>query len=142
MTAETLPVLETGWEPNTPADDTVLRHGVLALAATWEAIGRVVVPDQGDELLRGDHASPGVGERHQQRTLGAAAEGDGAVGVPRFDRPQYQHVHHGVRVVTPGSGNSGRSPAIGDLVATEVEPVCNPSWDGRRGCTSELWSLR
>ncbi len=41
MTAETLPVLETGWQPETPADDTVLRHGVLAMAATWEAIGRI-----------------------------------------------------------------------------------------------------
>jgi len=41
MTAETLPALETGWEPDTPADDTVLRHGVLAMAAAWEPIGRL-----------------------------------------------------------------------------------------------------
>lgn len=37
MTSETMPVLETGWDPNTPDDDTILRHGLLALAATWEA---------------------------------------------------------------------------------------------------------
>ncbi len=41
MPTETVPVLETGWEPDTPDDDTVMRHGVQALSATWEAAGRV-----------------------------------------------------------------------------------------------------
>ena len=41
MTTETMPVLETGWESDTPADDTLLRRGVLALSATWEATGQV-----------------------------------------------------------------------------------------------------
>ena len=40
MTTEALPVLETGWGPDTPADDSLLRRGMLALAATWEAIGQ------------------------------------------------------------------------------------------------------
>ena len=55
MTTETLPALETGWEPDTPADDTVLRHGVLAMAATWEAIGRV-----GDGRLHRDDGCSAV----------------------------------------------------------------------------------
>lgn len=50
MTTETLPVLETGWEPDTPADDTLLRRGVLALAATWEATGQI----SDGRILRGD----------------------------------------------------------------------------------------
>lgn len=41
MSAEPLPILRTGWEPDTPADDTLLRRGVLALSAAWEAIGQV-----------------------------------------------------------------------------------------------------
>jgi hypothetical protein len=41
MTTDTLPALETGWETDTAATDTVLRHGVLAMAATWEALGRL-----------------------------------------------------------------------------------------------------
>lgn len=41
MSAETLPILRTGWEPDTPADDSLLRRGVLALSAAWEAIGQV-----------------------------------------------------------------------------------------------------
>ena len=48
MSAETVPALETGWEPDTPAGDTLLRHGVQALTATWEVIG------QAGRLLR-DH---------------------------------------------------------------------------------------
>ena len=32
------PDLETGWEPTTPTDDTVLRQGVLAMATAWQAI--------------------------------------------------------------------------------------------------------
>lgn len=32
--------LETGWSPNTPSQDTVLRRGVLALAAAWETVGQ------------------------------------------------------------------------------------------------------
>ncbi len=40
MPTETTPDLETGWHPDTPADDTVLRRGVLALAAAWELVGR------------------------------------------------------------------------------------------------------
>ena len=39
MATETLPALETGWGSHTSADDTLLRHGVLALRATWEAVG-------------------------------------------------------------------------------------------------------
>jgi hypothetical protein len=41
MATETLPVLETGWGPDTPADDSLLRRGVLALAATWDATGQI-----------------------------------------------------------------------------------------------------
>ena len=55
MTAETLPILETGWEPDTPADDTLLRRGTLALTATWEAIGRV-----GNGRLHRDEACSAV----------------------------------------------------------------------------------
>jgi len=36
-TVYTPPDLETGWEPTTPTDDTVLRHGALAVAAAWQA---------------------------------------------------------------------------------------------------------
>ena len=53
MTTETLPALETGWEPDTPADDTLLRHGVLALTATWEATAQV----GGGRLHRDDQCS-------------------------------------------------------------------------------------
>ncbi len=55
MTTETLPVLETGWEPDTPVEDTLLRRGVLALAATWEATAQV-----------------GDGRTHRDRRFGAA----------------------------------------------------------------------
>lgn len=41
MSTETMPVLQDGWQPGTPVDDTLLRHGVQALSATWEAIGQV-----------------------------------------------------------------------------------------------------
>lgn len=41
MTTATLPDLETGWGSASPVDDTVLRHGVHALTATWEAAGGV-----------------------------------------------------------------------------------------------------
>ena len=37
-TADAAPRLETGWGPTTPADDTVQRHGALAMAAAWQAI--------------------------------------------------------------------------------------------------------
>ncbi len=40
MTTDIIPDLETGWTPHTPADDTVLRRGLLALAASWELTGR------------------------------------------------------------------------------------------------------
>ena len=50
MTTQPLPVLETGWEPDTPADDTLLRHGVLALAATWEVTSQV-----GEGRIHRDH---------------------------------------------------------------------------------------
>ena len=41
MTTQAPPALETGWETTTPADDTVLRRGALAMAATWEATGQL-----------------------------------------------------------------------------------------------------
>lgn len=41
MTSADPPALETGWGPETPHDDTVLRHGTVAMAATWELVGRV-----------------------------------------------------------------------------------------------------
>ncbi len=41
MATDTRPVLETGWGTATAIDDTLLRHGVLALTATWEASGQV-----------------------------------------------------------------------------------------------------
>lgn len=41
MASQTIPQLETGWRPETPTDDTVLRRGVLALAAAWEVTGLV-----------------------------------------------------------------------------------------------------
>ena len=41
MTTETLPALETGWGTDTPAEDTILRHGVLAMTATWEVAGQL-----------------------------------------------------------------------------------------------------
>lgn len=40
MTTETEHDLEHGWRPGTPTDDTVLRRGVLALAAAWELTGK------------------------------------------------------------------------------------------------------
>ena len=48
------PALETGWERHTPADDTILRRGVLALGATWEAV-----------------AQPGGGRCHRDEDVGA-----------------------------------------------------------------------
>ena len=36
----TAPALETGWGATTPVDDTVQRHGLLAMPAAWEAIAR------------------------------------------------------------------------------------------------------
>jgi len=41
MSTETLLDLETGWRSDTPADDTLLRHGMLAIAATSEATGQI-----------------------------------------------------------------------------------------------------
>ncbi len=41
MTTETVPTLETGWGTDTPVEDTILRHGVLAMTATWEATGQL-----------------------------------------------------------------------------------------------------
>ena len=53
MTTETLPALETGWEPDTPTDDTLVRRGVLAMTATWESLGQVA----GGRLHRDDRFS-------------------------------------------------------------------------------------
>jgi hypothetical protein len=39
--ADTTPDLETGWQAGTPTDDTVLRHGMLALAAAFAATAEV-----------------------------------------------------------------------------------------------------
>lgn len=41
MSTHTLPHLSTGWETDTPADDTLLRRGVLALTTTWEMTGQL-----------------------------------------------------------------------------------------------------
>ena len=41
MSTDTTPALETGWETGTPAEDTILRQGVLAMTATWEATGQL-----------------------------------------------------------------------------------------------------
>ncbi len=37
-TIDPAPVLETGWGATTPVDDTVQRHGALAMAAAWAAV--------------------------------------------------------------------------------------------------------
>jgi hypothetical protein len=49
MTTETVPALETGWEPGTPAEDSLLRLGVLAMTGTWETTGQL-----GDARLHRD----------------------------------------------------------------------------------------
>ena len=60
MTTETVPALETGWETATPAEDTILRHGVQTLAATWEATAQAenarVHRDDGFSAV--DHGRP------------------------------------------------------------------------------------
>ena len=53
MATETMPALETGWGPGTPDDDTILRHGLLALTATWEVAAQV----DGGRIHRDDDVS-------------------------------------------------------------------------------------
>ena len=48
---DTAPALESGWAATTPTDDTVERHGALAMAATWEATARAC----GGRTHRSDH---------------------------------------------------------------------------------------
>lgn len=40
MSTSTRPALETGWQPDTAIDDTVLRQGLFAMSACWEAVGQ------------------------------------------------------------------------------------------------------
>lgn len=60
MSSTTRPVLETGWRPDTPADDTLHRRCVLALSASWaaaaEACGGRILDD--DRFVAADHGRP------------------------------------------------------------------------------------
>lgn len=40
MATNTTPRIETGWQPDTPLGDTLLRRFVHTLAASWESVGR------------------------------------------------------------------------------------------------------
>ncbi len=93
MTTETLPALETGWMPDTPADDTLLRRGVLALAATWEATAQV-----GEGRMHRDHRFGAADVGRPTGVLNSAMLfqpiGDDTVG-PTVDRIERFYDGHG-----------------------------------------------
>lgn len=60
MATSTRPALETGWRPETPVDDTMLRRCVLGFSATWEAAAAASGARQriDDRYAAVDHGRP------------------------------------------------------------------------------------